>query len=270
MDVLNAVWVLAAVGAICAVMLILAAKYMSVPVDERFPKIRECLPGANCGACGYAGCDGYASALASGDETKINKCVAGADAVAHALAEAVGVEFEDVIEQVAVLKCRGDCNSTKSKMEYEGIASCAAAKLVYGGKGMCVYGCMGFGDCAAVCPEGAISVRDGIADINTSKCIGCGLCARTCPNHVIALMADVEVMLVACSNKEKGAATRKECEKGCIGCKKCEKECPYGAITVTDNLAGIDYDKCENCGRCAEVCPMGSVLHRSFAGKHRV
>ena len=36
---------------------------------------------------------------------------------------------------------------------------------------------------------------------------------------------------------------------------KCQRECPVGAITVTDNLASIDTDKCTQCGHCAEICP---------------
>ena len=266
--ILNAVWVLAAIGLVCGVLLVLAAKFMHVPVDEKFPKIRECLPGANCGACGYAGCDGYATALASGEEDKINKCVAGGDAVAKALAAATGAQFEDVIEQVAIVRCSGDCNTVKNKLEYQGLSSCAAAKLLYGGPEACVYGCIGLGDCEKVCPEHAIRVVDGLARVNYKACIGCGMCVRTCPNQVITLMPDVERVIVGCSNREKGANTRKECAKGCIGCRKCEKECPAGAITVVDNLSQIDYDKCVDCGHCQDVCPVGCVHFRDFRGAH--
>lgn len=268
MEILYAVLVLAGIGAVCSVLLVLAAKFMHVPVDEKFPKIRECLPGANCGACGYAGCDGYASALASGEEEKINKCVAGGDAVAKALAAATGAEFEDVVEQVAIVRCSGDCNTVKNKEAYQGLASCAAAKLLYGGPSMCVYGCIGLGDCEHVCPEGAIRVVDGLARVNYRACIGCGMCVRTCPNQVITLMPDVERVIVGCRNHEKGANTRKACAKGCIGCKKCERECPQGAITVVDNLSQIDYDKCVDCGHCQDVCPVGCVHFRDFRGAH--
>ena len=56
--ILSAVISVTAIGIICAVMLVVAAKFMSVPENEKVKKIRECLPGANCGACGYTGCDG--------------------------------------------------------------------------------------------------------------------------------------------------------------------------------------------------------------------
>ncbi|MBQ4381800.1 MAG: RnfABCDGE type electron transport complex subunit B [Oscillospiraceae bacterium] len=269
MEIINAIWVLAAIGAVAAVLLVLAAKFMAVPVDEKFPKIRECLPGANCGACGYAGCDGYAAALASGEETVTNKCVPGADKVARQLAELTGGEFADVVEQVAVVRCSGSCDACKAKMSYEGITSCAAAKLYYGGASSCTFGCIGLGDCERACPEKAIGVINGLATVNPAMCIGCGICVRTCPNGVITLMADVDRALVACSNHEMGAVVRKECSKGCIGCKKCERECPVGAIKVTDNLAAIDYSICTSCGHCAEICTTGCITYMDRSGAHR-
>ena len=262
MDILNAVWVLGAISAVCAILLILADKFMQVPVDEKFPAVRDCLPGANCGACGYAGCDGYASALASGQETKINKCVPGAASVAQALAETLGVDFEDVEKKVAFVACGGDCHATEDKMVYQGIQSCSAARMMYGGKGACSFGCLGLGDCAAVCPEEAVCVFDGLARVDTSKCVGCGMCAKTCPSGVIHMLPAFAMTTVRCSNTQKGAAVRKECSKGCIGCRRCEKECPSGAITVVDNLARIDAAKCTNCGHCAEVCPVGCIETR--------
>ncbi|MFB0920678.1 MAG: RnfABCDGE type electron transport complex subunit B [Oscillospiraceae bacterium] len=258
-----------AIGVICAVMLAVASKVMAVKEDERFPVVRECLPGANCGACGYAGCDGYAHALVDGEGVKTNLCVPGADSVAKKLSEVLGVAFEDVVEQVAVIKCRGDCKVTSDKMDYQGIESCKAAKLLFGGTGKCTFGCMGFGDCAAVCPNDAICIENGIAHVNTRLCVGCGMCASVCPNKLISIMPDVEKMLVTCSNTEKGAVTRKACSHGCIACKKCEKECPVGAITVENNLSHIDYDKCTNCGHCAEVCPTKCIIKGDFSGIHR-
>lgn len=265
-----AIILVSVIGVICAVMLAVASKLMAVKEDERFPAVRECLPGANCGACGYAGCDGYAHALIEDSGVKTNLCVPGADSVAQKLAEVLGVEFEDVIEQVAVIKCRGDCSVTSDKMDYQGIQSCKAAKLLFGGTGKCTFGCMGFGDCAAVCPNDAICIENGIAHVNTRLCIGCGMCASVCPNKLISIMPDVEKMLVTCSNTEKGAVTRKKCTHGCIGCKKCEKECPAGAITVVNNLSQIDYDKCTNCGHCVEVCPTKCIMKGDFSGIHRL
>jgi len=269
-EILFAILSITAIGVVCAVMLAVASKIMAVKEDERFPVVRECLPGANCGACGFAGCDGYAHALIEDDGVKTNLCIPGADGVAKKLSEVLGVAFEDVVEQVAVIKCKGDCNVTSNKMDYQGIESCAAAKLLFGGTGKCTFGCMGLGDCAKICPQDAICLENGIAHVNTRLCIGCGMCASVCPNKLISIMPDVERVLVTCSNTEKGAITRKECSHGCIACKKCEKECPVGAVTVENNLAKIDYDKCTNCGHCAEVCPTHCIMVADFSGIHRV
>lgn len=252
--ILTAVIPVVVIGLICAAVLVIASKLMAVKEDERFPKVRECLPGANCGACGFAGCDGYAKALCEKDNTPTNLCIPGADAVSKQLCEILGVDFEDVKEQVAVVHCMGDCKNTEDDVDYKGIESCSAAKLLFGGKGKCGYGCLGFGDCKNVCPNDAIVINDGLARICKPDCVGCGLCVKTCPNGIISLMPLVKNTAVLCSNKDKGALTRKVCKSGCIGCRKCEKVCPAGAIKVINNVAVIDYSKCEDCGACAENC----------------
>ena len=266
-EILTAVIPVVIIGAICAVVLAVASKIMAVKENEKIPEIRECLPGANCGACGFAGCDGYAKALAENEVTATNLCVPGGDSVSRKLSEILGVEFEDVVEQVAVVHCAGDCNYTQDKVDYDGIESCAAAKLIFGSKGECLYGCMGLGDCAKVCPNDAICINNGIAHIDSRRCVGCGLCVKACPNHLISLMADIERVVVTCSNKDKGGITRKACKNGCIGCKKCEKVCSTGAIKVQDNLAVIDYSKCPECedfGVCARECTTGCIRISNF------
>ena len=268
-EILIAALVVGGIGALCALMLIAASKFFAVEENETVGKVRECLPGANCGACGYAGCDGYAKALAEEEGIKTNLCIPGADAVAKQIAEILGVEAEDVVEQVAVIHCYGDCEHTKKKMTYEGIESCAAAKALYGGTGLCNYGCIGLGDCVSVCPQEAICIENGMAHIDTRLCIGCGLCAKTCPRGIIELMADVEKVLVTCQNRDKGAVARKACSNACMGCKKCEKSCPAGAIKVVDNLAVINYELCTKCDTCAKVCPVGCILVSDFSGIHR-
>jgi len=270
-SVLTAAIFVSFIGALCAVMLVVAAKFFSVKENEKYKKIRECLPGANCGACGFAGCDGYAKALAEGDknEIKCNLCTPGADESAKKISEILGVEFEDVIEKVATIHCYGDCEHTSNKMEYVGIHSCAAAKLFFGGEKKCSFGCLGLGDCVSVCPQEAICIFNNIAHIDTRKCIGCGICVKACPRGIIDVMPDVEKVLVTCNNTEKGAAVRSKCTNGCIGCKKCEKSCETGALKVVDNLARIDYDKCIKCEKCAENCPVGCIVVSDFNGLHR-
>ena len=267
--ILIAILSVTGIGLLCGIVLAVASHFMSVPVNETEVKIRECLPGANCGACGFTGCDGYAHALAETEGTKTNLCVPGADAVAKKIAEVLGVESEDVVEQVAFVHCSGDCINQKRKHKYEGIESCRAAQMLYGGEGLCSFGCIGFGDCVKVCPQNAICIENGIAHIDTRKCIGCGLCAKTCPNHLIELFPDIRRVVVCCSNHEKGAVVRNKCSAGCIGCGLCMRSCEHDAIKVVNNLAVIDYTKCVGCGKCESKCPVHAIKFADFSGKHR-
>lgn len=254
MGILLGFLVVSAIGLIAGVVLTLASHFMHVPVDERVSKVREALPGVNCGACGFTGCDDYAKAVAEGI-AKPNLCIPGADATAQEISKIMGVEFEDVVEMMAYVRCNGNCDATSSKACYDGQMTCRGANLVYGGPGKCRFGCLGCGDCARACPVDAICMKDGIARVNPKICIGCGLCASECPKGIISLIPQVAKIAVMCSSEDKGAVARKNCTNACIGCKKCENTCPNGAINVENNLAGIDYDKCTNCGACAEVCP---------------
>ena len=264
MEILIPILILVAIAVVCAVLLTVSNHFFGVPVDEREAKVRDCLPGANCGACGYNGCDAYASALASGECTNPSLCVPGGDSTSHDVAGILGLEPEDVIEQVAYVACNGTCDVVKARYDFQGHNSCRVANLAYSGDKLCTYACLGYGDCMKVCPEGAISIVNGVANINPRKCIGCGLCARTCPNPIIHLIPDTSRVIVQCSNHAKGAETRKYCANGCIGCMKCEKNCPHDAIHVVDNLAVIDYSRCTGCGKCREVCPVHCIHEGNF------
>ncbi|MBO7364705.1 MAG: RnfABCDGE type electron transport complex subunit B [Lachnospiraceae bacterium] len=258
--VLIAVGILGAIALVCGLLLAFASKYMSVPVDESFAKIRACLPGANCGGCGYPGCDGYANALADGSEEKVSKCTAGGNAVAEALAEACGRSFEAVERKTAYVRCKGDCAVTSKNTDYQGMKTCKAVRLLYGGDGACQYGCIGAGDCAAVCPEQAINVVNGVARVNADRCIGCGQCAGACPQKIISMIPSETFVKVTCSNRDKGAVTRKKCTAGCIGCGLCVRKCPQNAIKLEQNLAVIDDSLCAGCGLCRDACPQKCIL----------
>ena len=257
-EILIALAVVAPVGLVLGVLLAFVSYKFGVEEDPKVKEVRACLPGANCGACGYKGCDDYAAMVASG-KAALNLCVPGSADVANQLGNIMGVSVTAKKASVAFVSCNGNCEATSKKAEYEGISSCAAAAMLFGGPDACAYGCMGFGDCASVCPANAICIKDGIAHVDAERCIGCGLCASTCPKKVISLKPADATTVVMCSNKDKGADARKACKNACIGCKKCEKTCPNGAITVKDNVARIDYSKCDSCGACVKGCPTGCL-----------
>ena len=257
--ILLAVIIVTVIGVIGAVILVAASILMYVPVDERVEQITGVLAGANCGACGCAGCADYAKSIVE-DGAPINKCTPGGATCAAAIARIMGVEVGAVASMKAVVGCAGTCEKTSKKYEYAGLASCQAVKGLYGGDGMCKYGCLGYGDCVAACPFDAIHVVDGVAKVDREKCVGCGACAAVCPNAVISIVPEHKRKpVVLCQNKDKGADTRKACTAGCIGCMKCAKACPKEAITVDNNLAYIDQDKCVGCQLCVKECPVGII-----------
>ena len=202
---LTAVLSVSAIGLICGVILVIAAKVMAVPVDETAQKIRECLPGANCGACGFAGCDDYAQQLATVAGVKTNLCTPGGDSVARKISEIKGVAFEDVVEMKAYMRCNGDFDSSEYIMDYKGPKTCKACNAFYQGRRSCTHGCLGYGDCANVCKFDAITIENGLAVIDREKCTGCGACTKICPNFIIGLAKDTALVHVACSSHDKGA-----------------------------------------------------------------
>ena len=270
MPILIPVLVLLGISVLCALLLTLSSAFFGVKEDERVAEIRDCLPGANCGSCGYSGCDGYAKALSEGKTDNVSLCTPGGDGVAKRIGEIMGVDAADVVEKVAYVACNGSCNPEERKYIYEGPRTCKSANMSYSGDRFCTFACLGYGDCVKVCPRNAICITEkGIAEIDPRKCIGCGLCAKACPNGIIHLVKDTERVVVKCNSHSKGAEVRKYCNNGCIACKKCEKSCPSGAITVVDNLAVIDYDKCTGCGVCKNVCPVGVIHAGNFrCGAH--
>jgi RnfABCDGE-type electron transport complex B subunit len=253
--------IVAAVGLIFGIILTIASKLMFVPVDEKVAAISEALPGANCGACGFAGCDDYATALGENPELETTLCPVGGAAVAAEIASIMGVEAGDVDPQVAMVMCNGNMEATKQIMEADRIHTCKSAKMFYGGNWACSYGCLGIGDCLSVCNYDAIRIINGVAKIDREKCVGCKACTKVCPNHLIDMASKKKLVHVACKSQAKGVITRKSCTNGCIGCMKCQKACKFEAVKIENNLAKIDLDACKNCGLCAKECPTGAIIN---------
>jgi len=250
------------IGAACAVILSVAAKVMYVAVDERIVQIQDALPGTNCGACGFPGCSGYANALIEDSTVKSNLCPpGGAEAIAK-ISAVLGIESEAALSKTAVVHCGGDADARVLKMAYKGIQTCYAANEVFYGESACAYGCLGYGDCVAACPIDAICLENGLARVNTN-CTGCGLCVKACPTRIISVNEGGLKPVIACSNIEKAAAVRKKCTKCCIGCGRCARECPEKAIIMENNLAKINYEKCNNCNKCLDLCPTKCIQLRN-------
>lgn len=256
-EILIAVLVVGAIGLVVAVVLSFASVFFAVPVDERVEKLTEALPGANCGACGYSGCSGYAQALSKG-EAKPGACPVGGEAVAAELAAILGVEAQSQARTTARVMCSGSCDNTGKRINYKGITSCSAANQILGGGGKCSYGCIGLGDCVSECEYGAIKVCNGVAMVNESLCRSCKKCVLACPKGLIEIVP-VRSAAVLCSNHDKGVQTKDMCSIGCIGCMKCQKVCEHGAIKVDNFKASVDPQRCTLCGKCAEVCPKGVI-----------
>ena len=264
MEILIAIAVLGGLSLAFGLILAAASKAFYVETDPRLEQLNDCLPCANCGGCGYAGCSSYAEAVLKG-EASIDRCNSGGNESAQAMAAIMGIEAVEVTRKVAMVRCSGEKNydqegnlvsGAKMKATYEGLMDCLAASKV-GGRGplSCKFGCLGFGNCVKQCKYGAISIQNGIAVVDEDLCVGCMACAAACPRDLIIAVEPGHNVVIACNSMAKGAVTTRGCTVGCVGCGLCKKICPKDAITVTKNLAVIDYSKCDNCGLCATVCP---------------
>lgn len=252
---------LGAMGLVFGGVLGVAANKLAVEVDPRVETIDEFLPGANCGACGYAGCSQFAEKVASG-EAPVNGCLAGGADLVVQIAEVLGVSSPSAEERlVAFVACLGDDSKAASKFDYHGVPDCKAAMMYGGGFKSCQFGCLGLGTCEKVCPFEAITMgENGFPVIDNDKCTGCSKCKNTCPKKVIRMGNADAYHTVKCNSTEKGKAVKAVCDIGCIGCGICRKNCPADAIELENSLAKIDSNLCNNCGTCVEKCPRDTII----------
>lgn len=242
-------------GFVSASVLSVASKLLAVEEDPRVEVVVDALPGANCGGCGFAGCEAYAIAVINDPDMPPDKCCAGGPDVSKRIAELTGKAAGDAEPTVAFRRCLKTEGQVRKNFEYFGIQSCAAAKMVQGGPDACKYSCLGFGDCVEACPFDAMWIEDDLVHIAPDKCTSCGTCVRTCPNAILEIIPRRARVMVFCSSQDKGKAVRDVCEVGCISCGLCIKQCPAKCISLVDGRIHIDQKACLEYGpSCNEVC----------------
>ena len=266
------IWTIVAItvlGVVLAGVLYLIANKFKVEEDPRIDEVEKVMPGANCGGCGFAGCRAFAQACVEAPNLDNKFSPVGGNEEMKKVAAVLGMEVKEKAPMVAVVRCNGTCANRPVVNEYDGRQSCKVKAALYSGDTGCPYGCLGCGDCVEACQFGAISMdpETGLPVVDEEKCTACGACVKACPKHIIELRnkgPKGRRVFVSCVNKDKGGVARKACSAACIGCGKCAKVCPFGAITVENNLAYIDFTKCKLCKKCVAECPTGAIHAVNF------
>lgn len=260
---------LSVIGISAAVILYFVSRKFYVYEDPRINEVEEQLPAANCGGCGFAGCRAFAEACVNASGLDELYCPVGGNDTMGKVSAILGLEPVKKDTRIACIRCNGTCDHRPKTSQYDGASTCAIAASVYSGESDCQWGCLGYGDCFDACDFDAIELRAdlGVPKIIDDKCVACGACVDACPKNLIELRKQNprnRKVVVACMNQDKGGVARKACAVACIGCTKCEKECKFDAITIKNNLAFIDSDKCKLCRKCVPVCPTGSIIEENF------
>lgn len=261
--------VLSLLGIIAAIILYYVAQKFKVYEDPRIDDVERMLPGANCGGCGYPGCRGFADEMVKAESLDELFCPVGGSQTMADIAMFLGKAASEKDPMVAVVRCGGSCDKRPKVNEYEGEKRCSIASALYSGETDCSFGCLGMGDCVRVCKFDAISINKEtqLPEVDEDKCTACNKCVVACPKIIIELRKKGPKgrrVYVSCINKNKGGVAFKACKSSCIACSKCKKACPFEAITIDNNLAYIDYNKCKLCRKCVLECPTGAIMAPNF------
>jgi len=258
---------MAGLGLLLAGLLGLANRKLYVFEDPRIAAVEGMLPHSNCGACGSPGCRQFAEALVQGAKDP-GLCTVGKREELASIASFLGVAVGDHEKRVARLACAGGNHVARKRAHYAGLSTCRAAQLVAGGGKGCVWGCLGLGDCAAVCDFQAIAMNaHELPVVDAALCTACGDCVAVCPRGLYSLQPLSHCLWVACANQEKGPAAEAECAVICDGCGRCAVDAAPGLIRIDNNLAIVDYTRNHAAAPTAiERCPTGAIVWFDAAG----
>lgn len=252
---------MAGLGAILSLILVIATKKFHVDEDPRIDAVEELLPGANCGACGTPGCRAFAESLVRGEASPA-QCPVNTPEMTEAIANYLGIDAGATAKQVARLACAGGHDIARRRARYEGIETCRGAVLVGGGGKGCPWGCLGWGDCAVVCPFDAIALdQNDLPQVDEDKCTACGKCVDECPKRLYTIHPLNHRLWVACCSLAFGKEAKSECSVACIGCGLCAKDAAPELIAMKSKLAVVDYEKNELASLDAiQRCPTGAIV----------
>jgi Na+-translocating ferredoxin:NAD+ oxidoreductase RNF subunit RnfB len=264
---LSSIISLCVIGLVAASVLFLAAKKFKVFEDPKIDEVEGCLPGANCGGCGFAGCRNFAEAVVkAGSLEELNCPVAGPEGMVM-VGQVIGVEVSAGEPMIAVLRCSGSKVHAVPKLNYDGAKNCRIAHSLFSGESGCPSGCLGLGDCVAVCKFDALKLDNetGLPVVDEEKCVACGACVKICPRSIYELRPKGKSnkrVYVACMNTQKGGIAKENCKVACIGCRKCVKATESTSVNVKNFLSYIDtdVDVHEHGPHLIGSCPTGAIV----------
>jgi electron transport complex protein RnfB len=259
--ILVSVAILGGVGLTFAGAIALTHRKFKVWEDPRIDAVADMLPGANCGACGQAGCRAFAEGVVQGALQPAGCTVMSADAVVS-LASFLGVEAGEANKRVARLLCAGGSNVAVQQADYLGLETCKAAAAVAGGGKGCRWRCLGLADCEVACDFDAIFMNAyGIPVVIPDKCTACGDCVEACPKDLFTLMPIEQKLIVQCKSALEGDEIEALCRVACTACGRCAADAAPGLIEMKNGLAIVDYSKNDLADPAAIArCPTGAIV----------
>ena len=260
MVIITAIGIMIGLSLILATFLMLANKKFYVDEDPRIDIVEEMLPNTNCGACGLPGCRAFAEALVQQKAQPV-QCTVSTEETKTRIAGILGVAVGEQEKQVVRLACAGGNNVSHRRANYSGIQSCRAAAQISGGGKSCWWGCLGYGDCEAVCDYDAITMNyNALPVISEDNCTACGDCIEVCPKDLFSLHPVSHRLWVACKNLEAGNDILQNCKVACTACDRCAVDSDDELIVMQNNLPVIDYTKNHATQVPIQRCPTGAIV----------